>query len=43
VAGVTGDTAFQNPFTGAGFSADVQNLEGAAARTAPCRSAISNR
>lgn len=31
VAGVSGDTAFQNPFTGAGLSADAQNLEGAAA------------
>jgi hypothetical protein len=28
---VSGDSAFQDPFTGAGLSADVQNLEGAAA------------
>jgi len=28
---VSGDTGFQNPFTGAGLSADAQNLEGAAA------------
>lgn len=28
---VSGDAEFQNPFTGAGLSADVQNLEGAAA------------
>jgi WXG100 family type VII secretion target len=31
LAHVNGDTAFQDPFTGAGLSADVQNLEGAAA------------
>jgi hypothetical protein len=31
VTGVSGDTACQNPFTGAGLSADAQNLEGAAA------------
>jgi WXG100 family type VII secretion target len=31
LTGVSGDTEFQNPFTGAGLSADVQNLEGAAA------------
>jgi uncharacterized protein YukE len=31
LAGVCGDAEFQNPFTGAGLSADVQNLEGAAA------------
>lgn len=31
LAGVSGDTAFQNPFTGAGLSTDLQNLEGAAA------------
>jgi len=31
LTGVPGDTEFQNPFTGAGLSADVQGLEGAAA------------
>jgi hypothetical protein len=31
LTGASGDTAFQNPFTGDGLSADVQNLEGAAA------------
>ena len=31
LAHVSGDSAFQDPFTGAGLSADVQNLEGAAA------------
>ncbi len=31
LTGVSGDTAFQNPFSGSGLSADVQNLEGAAA------------
>lgn len=31
LTGVSGDTQFQNPFTGAGLSADLQNLEGAAA------------
>lgn len=31
VTGVSGDTAFQNPFTGSGLSTDAQNLEGAAA------------
>ena len=29
--GVNGDSAFANPFTGAGLSTDIQNLEGAAA------------
>ena len=31
LAGVSGDSAFQDPFTGAGLSADAQSLEGAAA------------
>lgn len=31
LTGTAGDTDFQNPFTGAGLSADAQNLEGAAA------------
>ncbi|HTJ68565.1 MAG TPA: WXG100 family type VII secretion target [Actinospica sp.] len=31
LAGVSGDTAFQNPFSGNGLSVDAQNLEGAAA------------
>lgn len=31
MTGVSGDTEFQNPFTGDGLSADAQNMEGAAA------------
>jgi WXG100 family type VII secretion target len=31
LAGVSGNTAFENPFSGDGLSVDVQNLEGAAA------------
>ena len=31
LAGIGGDSAFQNPFTGSGLSTDVQNLTGAAA------------
>jgi WXG100 family type VII secretion target len=31
LTGVSGDSAFQNPFTGSGLSTDVQNLTGAAA------------